>query len=57
MIPLQKLIIYVTLILAMLHSTDLWGTHNRAGEIQFEQLGPLSIRATVITYTKASSAP
>ena len=55
MMPLQKLIIYVTLILAMLHSTDLWGTHNRAGEIRFEQLGPLSIRATVITYTKASS--
>jgi gliding motility-associated-like protein len=30
-------------------------THNRAGEIWIEQIGPLTIRATVITYTKASS--
>lgn len=30
-------------------------THNRAGEIKIEQLGPLSIRATIITYTKSSS--
>ncbi len=32
-------------------------THNRAGEIWIEQIGPLTIRATVITYTKASSVP
>lgn len=30
-------------------------THNRAGSIWIEQIGPLSIRATIITYTKASS--
>ena len=30
-------------------------THNRAGEIWIEQIGQLTIRATVITYTKASS--
>ncbi len=34
-----------------------YATHNRAGEIQIDQIGPLSIRATVITYTKASSVP
>jgi hypothetical protein len=32
-------------------------THNRAGEIWIEQIGPLTIRATIITYTKASSVP
>lgn len=30
-------------------------THNRAGEIRIEQTGPLTIRATVVTYTRASS--
>lgn len=30
-------------------------THNRAGEIQYEQIDQLTIRATVITYTKTSS--
>lgn len=30
-------------------------THNRAGEIRYEQIGPLTIRATIVTYTKASS--
>lgn len=36
----------------------LWGTHNRAGEIRIEQVGncaDLTVRATVITYTKASA--
>ncbi len=32
-----------------------WATHNRAGEITYEQIGDLRIRATIITYTKASS--
>ena len=32
-------------------------THNRAGEIWIEQIGQLTIRATIITYTKASSIP
>ena len=31
-------------------------THNRAGEITYEQTGPLTIIATITTYTKASSA-
>ena len=37
---------------------SLWGTHNRAGEIRIEQIGncaDLTVRATVITYTKASA--
>lgn len=33
----------------------LMATHNRAGEIHIEQLGPLTIRATIITWTKTSS--
>lgn len=36
-----------------------WATHNRAGEISIEQVGDcnesLTLRATVVTYTKASS--
>lgn len=34
----------------MLHAT-----HNRAGEITYKQIGPLTIEMTIITYTKASS--
>ncbi len=30
-------------------------THNRAGEIHIQQIGPLRIRATIITWTKATS--
>lgn len=30
-------------------------THNRSGEITYEQIGPVTIRATITTYTKASS--
>ncbi|MBY5957328.1 gliding motility-associated C-terminal domain-containing protein [Membranicola marinus] len=30
-------------------------THNRAGEITYEQIGDLSIRITIVTYTKTSS--
>ena len=32
-----------------------FATHNRAGEIRLEQIGSLTLRATIITYTKASS--
>lgn len=35
--------------------SNLFGTHNRSGEITYVQLGPLTIRATITTYTKASS--
>ncbi len=34
---------------------SIWATHNRAGEINIEQIGDLTIRATITTYTKTSS--
>ncbi|MFT6021819.1 MAG: hypothetical protein ACI9CQ_004630, partial [Saprospiraceae bacterium] len=34
-----------------------FATHNRAGEITYRQTGPLTIEATITTYTKASSTP
>lgn len=33
----------------------MWATHNRAGEITYRQISPLSIEMTITTYTKASS--
>lgn len=39
----------------LLWSPALFATHNRAGEIHIRQIGPLSIEATIITWTKASS--
>lgn len=42
-------------LLALFFTGDLWATHNRAGEITYVQTGDLTIRATVTTYTKASS--
>ncbi len=41
--------------LLLLLCTDLAATHNRAGEITYRQIGPLTIEATITTYTKASS--
>jgi gliding motility-associated-like protein len=41
--------------LALAFSTPLWATHNRAGEIHVQQIGPLTVRATIITWTKTSS--
>jgi len=32
-----------------------YGTHNRAGEITYQQIDDLTIRATITTYTKTSS--
>ncbi|NND31889.1 MAG: gliding motility-associated C-terminal domain-containing protein [Saprospiraceae bacterium] len=43
------------LILAISMSLTLNATHNRAGEITYEQIGELSIRVTITTYTKTSS--
>ena len=45
----------VVLILLLLLGHDSYATHNRAGEISFEQIGPLTIRLTLTTYTKTSS--
>ena len=54
-IKIQHLLLLFTLVIAS--HVKVFATHNRAGEIQIEQIGPLTIRATVITYTKASSVP
>jgi len=35
----------------LLISQSLWATHNRAGEITYQQIGDLTYRITVITYT------
>lgn len=48
-----KVIPLLTLIL--LSFSELNATHNRSGEITYQQIGPLTIRATITTYTKASS--
>jgi len=42
-------------LLLIMQFTPIFATHNRAGEVTFEQLGPLTIRATVTTYTMTSS--
>jgi len=41
--------------LLMLFWQDASATHNRAGEITYEQIGELTIRATITTYTRTSS--
>ena len=51
----RKILACALFLVLLLSSVEVRATHNRAGEIRFEQTGPLSIRATVITYTKASS--
>lgn len=43
------------LLALLLAGQGLWATHNRAGEITYVQIGPLTIRMTITTYTKTSS--
>lgn len=50
-----KLHKYIFIILFFCCINSLYSTHNRSGEITYEQIGPLTIRATITTYTKASS--
>lgn len=45
----------LTLLLCCVASISLYATHNRAGEITYRQIGPLTIEATITTYTKTSS--
>lgn len=45
------------LILSLLGVQEMTATHNRAGEITYEQLGPLKYRVIITTYTKTSSTP
>lgn len=46
---------YTAFILFILSAVVSHATHNRAGEITYEQVGPLTIRMTITTYTKTSS--
>lgn len=46
---------WVLLICLFASSIHLFATHNRAGEITYEQIGPLTIRMKLTTYTKTSS--
>ncbi len=46
-------------IVSLMFLPDIYATHNRAGEIIVEQTGDcndLTVKATIVTYTKASSA-
>ena len=51
----------LTLSLLFVFTINVHATHNRAGEIRVEQIGDcvtsLEVRATITTYTKASSRP
>lgn len=49
--------LYLTILLAGLCTWALHATHNRAGEITYQQIGDLTIRVTITTYTKTSSIP
>jgi len=52
-----RLRILILFFCAISFSQILNATHNRAGEISYVQTGPLTIQATITTYTKASSIP
>ena len=49
----MKWILSIFLILFVVSSAS--ATHNRSGEITYRQIGPLTVEATITTYTKASS--
>ena len=51
---MRKLLLFFILVLITASSSR--ATHNRAGEISFDQIGDLTIRMTITTYTKTSSA-
>ena len=46
---------FLSLCLCCFAYTVTFATHNRAGEITYEQIGDLTIRVTITTYTKTSS--
>lgn len=47
--------IFLSVAIGLLVSNHALATHNRAGEITYEQIGDLTIRATITTYTRTSS--
>lgn len=50
----MKLAQFLVLFVSLLLFSRLSATHNRAGEITYEQIGPNTIQATITTYTKIS---
>lgn len=46
---------FLVLVMVLISTHLLLATHNRAGEITYEQIGDLTIRITITTYTKTSS--
>ncbi len=50
---LVKVILF--LLLGLLSGSELWATHNRAGEIIFRRVSGFTYEATIITYTKISA--
>ena len=48
-------LLFLTGLLFIINILPAEATHNRAGQISYEQIGELTIRATVTTYTKESS--
>jgi len=51
--PMKRIVTIVILFLFIAKAT--WATHNRAGEITYEQISLLFYKATITTYTKTSS--
>ena len=51
----SSIYIWLLIILVMGSTLPLLATHNRAGEITYEQIDDLTIRATITTYTRTSS--
>jgi len=47
----------LTLAICLFFISYLSATHNRAGEIIVKQVDPLTVEASIVTYTKASSIP
>ena len=51
----MKIKLLLLVAIGCLFSVEGLATHNRAGEITYVQIGPLTIEATITTYTKATS--
>ncbi|MCK5824957.1 MAG: gliding motility-associated C-terminal domain-containing protein [Ichthyobacteriaceae bacterium] len=49
---MKKLILILCI---LLFTVTTYATHNRAGEITYEQIGPLTYKVTITTYTKAEA--
>ena len=50
---MRKISIFLLLLLGL--QIEAWATHNRAGEITFNQISLLTYRVQIVTYTKTSS--